>query len=145
MEILAYAAFILILAIPFLVIAAIAATFVAGIRVIVAGIAGGRLSRVLFGVVLMVGSGAAAMVIAHWATSPPTDAATSAHRVVYQTYQGLRMQYLAMRWLRDGTANGLRRSRPAILVGEATLVGRRRPSARIAQRAACRVRRCLGG
>jgi hypothetical protein len=62
---------------------------------------------VLIGVVLMVGSGAAAMLIAHWATSPPTDAATSAHRVVYQTYQGLRMQYRAMRWLRDGTAKRL--------------------------------------
>jgi hypothetical protein len=32
--------------------------------------------------VLMVGSGAAAMMIMHWATSPLTDAATSAHRVI---------------------------------------------------------------
>jgi thiol:disulfide interchange protein len=103
MELLAYALFIIVLAIPFLVIAAIAAAFVAGIAGIVAGIAKGRLSGALLGVVLMVGSGAAAMMIMHWATSPPTDAATSAHRVVYQTYQELRMQFRAMRWLRDGT------------------------------------------
>ena len=37
MEILAYAAFILILAIPFLVIGAIAAAFIAGIAAIVLG------------------------------------------------------------------------------------------------------------
>jgi hypothetical protein len=61
------------------------------------------LSSALLGVVLMVGSGAAALTIKHWATSPPTDAATSAHRVVYQTYQDMRARYQALRWLRDGT------------------------------------------
>jgi hypothetical protein len=43
-------------------------------------------------------------MIRHWATSPPTDAATSAHRVVHRTYQEMRMQ-LARRWLHAGTLN----------------------------------------
>jgi hypothetical protein len=103
MELLAYALFIIVLAIPFFVIAAIAAAFVAGIAAIVAGLARGRWFSALLGVVLMVGSGAAALTIRHWATSPPTDAATSAHRVVYRTYQDMRARYQAMRWLHDGT------------------------------------------
>jgi hypothetical protein len=106
MELLAYALFILVLATPFLVVAAIAAAFIAGIAGIVAAI-GGRLSGALLGVVLIASSGTAAMMIKHWATSPPTDAATSAHRVVYQTYREMRMQLLARRWLYAGTFNRL--------------------------------------
>jgi thiol:disulfide interchange protein len=104
MELLAYAWFILVVALPFLVIAAIAAAFIAGIAGIVAGI-GGRLSAALVGVMLIASSGTAATTIRNWATSPPTDAATGAHRVVHRTYQEMRMQLLARRWLYAGTFN----------------------------------------
>jgi hypothetical protein len=106
MELLAYARFIIVLALPFLVIAAIAAAFIAGITGIAAAI-GGRLSGALLGAVLIAGSGTTAMMIKHWATSPPTDAATSAHRVVHRTYQEVRMQLLARRWLFAGTFSRL--------------------------------------
>lgn len=102
MELIAYAVFIIILAIPFLVIAAIASAFIGGIAAIVEGLASGRSSRALLGAVSMVASGAAAMMIMHWATARPTDTATSAHRIVHQTYQGLRAHYIALRWLHDG-------------------------------------------
>jgi hypothetical protein len=62
------------------------------------------LSGALLGVVLIASSGTTAAMIRHWATSPPTDAATSAHRVVHRTYQEMRMQ-LARRWLHAGTLN----------------------------------------
>jgi hypothetical protein len=101
MELLPYAWFIIVQASPFLVIAAIAAAFIAGIAGIVAGI-GGRLSGALVGVMLIAGSGTTAMTIKYWATSPPTDAATSAHRVVYETYREIRMRMMT-RWLHDGT------------------------------------------
>ena len=101
---LAYALFIIILAIPFLVLAAIAATFLGGIAAVIVGVVRRRSSWALLGVLLMVGGGAAAMTIKHWATTRPPDAdTTSAHRVVYQTYQGMRARQQAMRWLRDGT------------------------------------------
>lgn len=103
MELLAYAWFIIVLAAPFLVIAAIAAAFIAGIAGIAAGI-GGRLSGALVGVMLIAGSGTTAMTIKHWATSPPTDAATAAHRVVHKAYQEMRMRMMT-RWLHDGTIN----------------------------------------
>jgi hypothetical protein len=112
MELLAYALFIIVAATPFLVIAAIAAAFIAGIAGIAAGI-GGRLSGALLGVVLIAGSGTTAVTIGHWATSPPTDTATSAHRVVHQTYQEVRMQLLAMRWLYAGTFNRVAQKQPA--------------------------------
>jgi hypothetical protein len=103
MELLPYAWFIIVVASPFLVIAAIAAAFIAGIAGIAAGI-GGRLSGALVGVMLIAGSGTTAMTIKHWATSPPTDAATSAHRVVHKAYQEMRMRMMT-RWLHDGTIN----------------------------------------
>jgi hypothetical protein len=103
MELLAYAWFIIVLAAPFLVIAAIAAALIAGIAGIAAGI-GGRLSGALLGVMLIAGSGTTAMTIRYWATSPPTDAATIAHRVVHKTYQEMRMRMMT-RWLHDGTIN----------------------------------------
>lgn len=101
---LAYALFIIILAIPFLVIGAIAATCLGGIATVVVGLVRRRSFLAVLGVVLMVGSGAAAMTIKHWATTRPPDAdTTSAHRAVYQTYQDMRARQQAMRWLRDGT------------------------------------------
>jgi thiol:disulfide interchange protein len=105
MELLPYAWFIIVLATPFLVIAAIAAAFIAGIAGIAAAI-GGRWSGALVGVVLIASSGTTAAMIRHWATSPPTDAATSAHRVVHRTYKEMRMQ-LARRWLHAGTFSRL--------------------------------------
>ena len=96
---LAYALFIIMLAIPFLVIGATAATFLGGRRNGRSGLSPLQIILVL----LMVGSGAAAM-IKHWATSPPIEAsATNVHRVVYQTFQGTPARQQAMRWLRDGT------------------------------------------
>jgi hypothetical protein len=106
MELLPYARFIIVLALPFLVIAAIAVGFILGITGIVARI-GGRLSGALLGVVLIAGSGTTTMMIKHWITSPPTDAATSAHRVVHRTYQEVRMQLVARRWLHAGTLSRL--------------------------------------
>jgi thiol:disulfide interchange protein len=103
MELLPYAWFIIVLATPYLVVAAIAAAFIAGIAGIVAA-TGGRLSGALFGAMLIAGSGTTAMTIRHWATSPPTDAATSAHRVVHKAYREMRMQMMT-RWLHDGTIN----------------------------------------
>jgi len=101
---LAYSLFIIVMAIPYMVIAAVPCAFLAGVAVLVSGILKGRTANALLRVVLMVGSGAAAMTIAHWATSRPTDAsATRAHRVVYATYQEMRARHQAMRWLRDGT------------------------------------------
>jgi hypothetical protein len=102
MELLPYAWFIIVLALPFLVIAAIAVAFIAGIAGLAAAI-GGRLSGALVGVVLIASSGTTAAMIRHWAMSPPTDAATSAHRVVHRTYQQVRMQVLARRRLDGGT------------------------------------------
>jgi hypothetical protein len=102
MELLAYALFIIVLAIPFLVVGMIAAAFIAGITGIVTGIAGRRLPRILLGAVLLAGSGAAGTMIGRWATSPPTDAATSTHRTVYKASQELRVLYLAMRFLFSG-------------------------------------------
>jgi hypothetical protein len=105
---LAYALFIIVLAIPFLVIGVIAAAFLGGIAAVIVSLVRRTSSWALLGVLLMVGSGAAAMTIKHWATTPPTDAgATSPHRVVYQTYQGMRARQQAMRWLRDGTFSRL--------------------------------------
>jgi hypothetical protein len=104
MELLPYAWFIIVLALPFLVIAAIAAAFIAGIAGTAAAI-GGRLSGALIGVMLIAGSGTTAMTIKHWITSPPTDAATSAHRIVHQAFQEMRTQFLARRWLYAGTFN----------------------------------------
>ena len=120
---LAYALFIIILAIPFLVIGVIAAAFLGGIAAVVVGFVRRRLSWAVLGLVLMVGSGAAAMTIKHWATTPPTDAdTTSVHRVVYQTYQGMRARQQAMRWLRDGTFERLAKE------GRARDAERRAPS-----------------
>jgi thiol:disulfide interchange protein len=111
---LAYALFIIVMAIPYMVVAAVACTFLGGVAALVSGILRGRTAKALVGVVLMIGSGAAAMTIAHWATSRPTDAsATSAHRVVYQTYQGMRARQQAMRWLRDGTFTKLAKEQRA--------------------------------
>jgi hypothetical protein len=104
MELLPYAWFIILLALPFLVIAAIAVAFIAGIAGIAAAI-GGRWSGALLGVVLIASSGTTVAMIRHWAMSPPTDAATSAHRVVHRTYQEIRMQVLPRRRLDAGTLN----------------------------------------
>jgi membrane protein implicated in regulation of membrane protease activity len=116
MELLPYAWFFIVLAAPYLAIAAIAAAFIAGIVGIVAGI-GGRLSAALLGVTLIAGSGTTAMTIRHWATSPPTDTATSAHRVVYKTYREMRMWAMTRR-LHDGTiqriVEGQQRARDSV-------------------------------
>lgn len=84
---LAYALFIILLAIPYLVIAVIALAFVAGVAAIIGGVRNGR----------------TATAVKHWATSPPTNSSGSAHRLVYETYRGMRARQQAMRWLRDGT------------------------------------------
>jgi hypothetical protein len=110
---LAYAAFIIILAIPFLLIAAIAAAFLGGIVTVVLGLVRRSSAWAVLGVVLMVGSGALAITIAYWATTPPADGAADAHRLVYQTYQSMRARQQAMRWLRDGTFERLAKERQA--------------------------------
>lgn len=104
MEFLAYALFIIILAIPYLVVAAIAAVFCAGVAGLIAGIAKRQRFNVVMGLVLTLAGGAAGLTIKYWATTPPSGAhAFVLHRVVYQTYESLRLRHLAMRWLRDGT------------------------------------------
>jgi hypothetical protein len=101
---LAYAMFILILAIPFLVIAGIAAAFIAGLVMLVGGVAAGRPMGMIAGLLLVAGSGAMALTIRHWALTPPAAGTTSgAHVLVYKTYQGMRARHMAMKWLRDGT------------------------------------------
>ena len=107
MEILAYALFILVAAIPFLVVTAIAGAFLTGLAGLAAGIVKRRWAVAALGAVLMAGSGAAARAIQHWATTKPSDASTGAHRVVYKTYQDMRIQYRARRWLHDGTMERL--------------------------------------
>jgi thiol:disulfide interchange protein len=106
MDMLAYAWFIVVLALPYLVIAAIAAALIAGAAGIIARI-GGRVSGALLGVMLISGSGTTATMLTQWAGSPPTDAASSAHRVVHQTYQEIRTQFLARQGLPAGTFNRL--------------------------------------
>jgi len=100
---LAYALFIILLAIPYLVIAVIALAFVAGVAAIIGGVRSGRTATALLGLVLLAASGTSAITIKHWATSPPTNSSGSAHRLVYETYRGMRARQQAMRWLRDGT------------------------------------------
>jgi hypothetical protein len=101
---LAYAMFILILAIPFLVVAGIAAAFVAGLVMLVGGVAAGRPMGMIAGLLLVAGSGAMALTIRHCALTPPAaGAAGGAHVLVYKTYQGMRARHMAMKWLRDGT------------------------------------------
>lgn len=95
---LAYALFIILLAIPYLVIAVIA-----GVAAIIGGVRSGRTATALLGLVLLAASGTSAITIKHWATSPPTNSSGSAHRLVYETYRGMRARQQAMRWLRDGT------------------------------------------
>lgn len=100
----AYTLYIIILAIPFLVIAAIAAIFLAGIAAVVSGVSGGRSLKALLGVIMLVVSGSAAAMITYWATTPPADASgTGPHNIVYKTYREIQAQFQALRWLRDGT------------------------------------------
>ena len=104
MEFLAYALFIIILAIPYLVVAAIVAVFCAGVAGLIAGIAKRQRFNVVMGIVLVLASSGAGWTIRHWATTPPaTDHPFVLHQVVYQTYQSLRARHQAMRWLLDGT------------------------------------------
>jgi thiol:disulfide interchange protein len=100
---LAYTLFILVMAIPYLVIAGIGLAFFVGIAATAAGLFGGRTARASWGVALVVVSVAAAMTIKHWATTAPTDASGSMHRFAYQSYQQMRAERLARQWLRDGT------------------------------------------
>jgi glucan phosphoethanolaminetransferase (alkaline phosphatase superfamily) len=100
----AYTLYIIIMAIPFLVIAAIAAIFLAGIAATVSGTSGGRSIKTLLGVIMIVASSSAATMITYWATTPPADAgATTPHTIVYKTYQEMRAYFQALRWLHDGT------------------------------------------
>ena len=111
---LAYALFIIILAIPYLVVVAIAAVFVAGIAGLIAGIAKRQRFNVVMGIVLTLAGGAAGLTVKYWATTPPAgEHAFVLHRVVYQTYESLRLRHLAMRWLRDGTFERLSREQQA--------------------------------
>ncbi len=100
----AYTLYIIIMAIPFLVIAAIAGIFLAGIAATVTGVSGGRSPKALLGVIMLVASSSTATMITYWATTPPADASTMGpHNIVYKTYQEMRAQFQALRWLHDGT------------------------------------------
>jgi hypothetical protein len=100
---LAYALFIIILAIPYLVVAAIIAVFCAGIAGLVVGIAKRQGFNVVMGVVLVLASSACGWTIKYWATTPPADdGASSLHSAVYHTYRTLRARHQAMQWMRDG-------------------------------------------
>jgi thiol:disulfide interchange protein len=109
---LAYALFIIMLAIPYLVVAAIAGVFCAGVAGLIAGIVKRHRFNMTMGIVLILASSAAGWTIRYWATTPPADdGASSLHSAVYHTYRALRARQQAMQWLRDGTFERLAKER----------------------------------
>jgi hypothetical protein len=100
---LAYALFIIVLAIPYVLIAGIVVAFVVGGVATIAGIRNRRITLGWLGVLLMLASGITAITVKNWATYPPTSTSSSAHRVVYNIYLEMRARKHAMKWLRDGT------------------------------------------
>lgn len=118
MVFLAYAAFIIILALPFLIVAMIAGGIFGGGAMAVSGVVNGQPRAIFLGLVLLVTSGIAAATIFYWATTPPpaTAATRSPHRVVFETYRAIKARQQAMRWMTDGTFERLaeeqRRAKP---------------------------------
>ncbi len=102
---LAYAAFIILLALPFLVVAMIAGGVVGGGALTVSGLVNGQPRALITGLLLFVVSAAAAILVYHWAPTPPAAdvGARSPHRVVFNTYRSLKARQQATRWMRDGT------------------------------------------
>jgi thiol:disulfide interchange protein len=108
----AYALFIIILAIPYLVVAAIVGVFCAGVAGLIAGIVKRHLFNMTMGIVLILASSASGWTIRYWATTPPADdGASSLHSAVYHTYRALRARQQAMQWMRDGTFERLAKER----------------------------------
>ncbi len=100
----AYAMFIILFALPFLVIGAIAAGFVAGVVNLAVGIARRKTVRAVLGAALIAVCGGTGLAVHYWATTPPTYGDTAGvHGVVYRTWHAIEARYVAMKWLRDGT------------------------------------------
>ncbi len=99
---LAYAVFIVVMALPYLVVAAIVGGFVGGCLMFAGGLVGGRPLTVAMGVALMMASGTAAYMIRYWIITPP-PAQQGVHALVHSTYRGMMARRQAMRWMRDGT------------------------------------------
>jgi hypothetical protein len=104
MVFLAYAMFIVMLALPFIVIGGIAIGFLAGVANLAIGIARRKTVRAIVGAALVAVCGGSGLAIYYWATTPPSNGDTaSMHSTVYRSRQAIQARYTAMKWLRDGT------------------------------------------
>ena len=109
MDMLAYAWFIVVLALPYLVIAAIAAALIAGAAGIIARI-GGRVSGALLGVMLISGSGTTATMLTQW----PVRRRLMQHQARTALFTRHIRKYVRSSWQGKGCmlarSTGLRRS-----------------------------------
>jgi hypothetical protein len=62
---------------------------------------------------MMVVSGSSAIMMMYWSTTRPTQDSLKVHRVVYETYQAMRAQHQARKWMREGTFTRREMKQPA--------------------------------
>jgi hypothetical protein len=99
MIVLAYALFILMFALPYLVVLGLGWAFVQGVSLIASGDAG----SVPSGLAMAAASLGAALMLLRWSIKAPGPTASKPHRLVFETYRSIRASGRARRWLRDGT------------------------------------------
>ncbi|MGD9784988.1 MAG: hypothetical protein AB7E80_14575 [Hyphomicrobiaceae bacterium] len=112
---LAYAAFILIAAAPFLVVLAVLGALRYGLSALVGGVLSARPARAALGAITLLVGVASGVVLINWATTkPPQSEQWTAHALVHAGWRHVYLRVHAMKWMLDGTFGQLEGSHPPI-------------------------------
>lgn len=107
---LAMAAFILMVAAPFLVMALVTAAIVYGLIGLLQGLAGRAPRRAAVGAALLVVGVCSGLILMHWVSTPPVAGERSSpHALVHDAWKQTRHRFIALKWLTDGTFEKLAR------------------------------------
>ncbi len=107
---LATAAFIIMVAAPFLVMAAISAAIGFSLIALVRGFRTARPTYAVLGALVLIAGVTSGLTLLAWSTSvPPKGKTSSPHALVHHAWQQTRLRFGALRWMTDGTFERLER------------------------------------